>query len=212
MIPPAPKGHGGHVPGTGPNGVIHTVGAAKRGSHETIGVMRFCGRSGNPSIDGDAHGASGASLIGNAIHDPHPNPHARPFMISCTLDSISASAFEENPRVSCLELSRLARNIGFGVRSLPSEIVLYASLSAPVLMFSMLSGIPFPSASLSRSISEGGSSAGVKLLVLRLYSRTAVDSQMRKSSPHTFEVSNPTSPYISSPVSHFSSLSTIIVP
>ncbi len=147
--------------------MIHIVGAAKIGSHDTIGVMRFWGRSGKPSIDGDAHGASGASLIGNAIHEPHPNPQERPFMISCTLDSISASAFEENPRVSCLELSRLARNIGFGVRSLPSEIVSYASRRAPVLIFSMLSGVPFPSASLSRSMSEGGSSAGAKLLVPR---------------------------------------------
>ncbi len=123
MIPHAQSGHGGHVPGIGPNGVIHIVGAAKIGSPETIGVTRFCRSRGNPSIEGDAHGARGASLIGNAIHDPHPNPQERPFMMLSILDSISDSAFAENPSVSCRAVSRLAENTGFDVSELPSERV-----------------------------------------------------------------------------------------
>jgi hypothetical protein len=65
-------------------------------SHEKIGSPTFgvipAGFTGIPRTERDPHGASGAQLIGKFIHDPHPNPHARPLAISCASVSSHASA------------------------------------------------------------------------------------------------------------------------
>lgn len=83
---------------------------------------------------------------------------------------------------------------------------------APVSAFSTPSGTPFLSASVSFPTSDGGSSAVPNDRVPRSYERTAVELQSTISAPQVFEVRNPTSPYTSSHTSHFSRLSTIIVP
>lgn len=63
------------------------------------GDIRF-GIIGNPRIDGELPGASGAQLSGKLIHHPPPNPQERPSMRSCVALMIASTACGSKPRVN----------------------------------------------------------------------------------------------------------------
>lgn len=60
--------------------------------------MRF-GIIGIPNTTGELHGANGAQFTGKLIHEPQPNPHAKPFARFSAILEISATACGEKSRL-----------------------------------------------------------------------------------------------------------------
>ncbi len=94
-----PRGETGHAAGiqqgTKPHIICSQVNAEKVGN-PADGDIKF-GITGNPSIDGELHGARGAQLRGKLIHHPPPNQHERPSRRSCVALIIESAACGSKP-------------------------------------------------------------------------------------------------------------------
>jgi hypothetical protein len=75
----------------------HTIGNPVNPLKIGIHVLGVSPASGIPNTVGELPGASGAQLIGKLIHDPPPNPHARPLKISDAILSIRLVVALSNP-------------------------------------------------------------------------------------------------------------------
>ena len=116
--------------------------------------------TGIPRIERELPGIFVVKFIGKATQLPQPNPQESPFAISCILLSISAQAEAENPRETRrFDGSIFAEKSGLFTSDVPSHIFLYMACLSMRLISAILSGILSLLASVSRPISEGGSSA-----------------------------------------------------
>lgn len=165
-------------------------------------------------MEGAHPGANGAQFTGKLMHDQPPNPHESQSKKSCIIDAILAVAASSN-QSSMLLFEGLIRDVrrDFPVVEVVFSNHLYAVSSSSVVIFSMLSGVPFLSASTTLSLIESGISGSVNVRVPRTYSRAhGPDLQRSISAPHDIDPLNPTSPYVSNHDSHHSRFHTSISP
>ena len=151
------QGHGQGA-GTGIGNVVNALNIGIEVGDHSGDAQLSVHFKGLPKNDIGFPGAIGAQLSGKFIHPPPPNPQASPSIRFCVASRSVSVDLSSNQILICHPSVFVLMN------SLPTDdaivvISVYAFCRSVRLIFSTLSGIPFPSGSARRSAIPSGSEA-----------------------------------------------------